>query len=96
MVRFGSSLAPRVPIRKSKQLWHLSLGGERVDFRGQLFSSGDFQPHGFCYPWNSRLVWLHLVSDGLIALAYCEIKTDVPVTFATGYSADIAALQRAQ
>jgi PAS domain S-box-containing protein len=38
-----------------------------------LFSSGGFQPHGFCYQWNSGLVLLHVVSDLLIALAYFAI-----------------------
>jgi len=47
-----------------------------LDFLRQLFGSGDFQPHGFCYLWNARLVWLHAVSDLLIALAYLTI----PVT----------------
>jgi PAS domain S-box-containing protein len=35
----------------------------------QLFSS-DFMPHGFCYMWDPRIVWLHVISDGLIALSY--------------------------
>jgi two-component system, NtrC family, sensor kinase len=35
----------------------------------QLFSS-DFMPHGFCYLWNPRIVWLHVISDGLITLSY--------------------------
>jgi len=35
----------------------------------QLLSS-DFMPHGFCYLWNPRIVWLHVISDGLIALSY--------------------------
>lgn len=30
-------------------------------------------PHGHCYLWNSELVSLHAVSDGLIALAYFSI-----------------------
>ncbi len=30
-------------------------------------------PHGYCYLWNTRLVWLHVLSDGLIALAYLAI-----------------------
>lgn len=47
-----------------------------MDFLRQLFSSGDFRPHGYCYLWNSGLVWLHLISDSLIALAYFTI----PVT----------------
>jgi PAS domain S-box-containing protein len=41
----------------------------------KLFSS-DFMPHGYCYLWKPGLVWLHVVSDALIALAYFSI----PVT----------------
>src|ERR1700737_3878864 len=44
-----------------------------MDFFRQLFLSGDFQPHGFCYRWNSGLVWLNILSDVLIALAYFTI-----------------------
>ena len=44
-----------------------------MDFFRQLFLSGDFQPHGFCYRWNSGLVWLNVLSDALIALAYFTI-----------------------
>ncbi|HZW80362.1 MAG TPA: PAS domain S-box protein, partial [Candidatus Deferrimicrobiaceae bacterium] len=38
-----------------------------------LLSPNDFMPHGYCYLWNARLVWLHVVSDSLIALAYFSI-----------------------
>jgi hypothetical protein len=38
-----------------------------------LFPSGDFMPHGFCYLWNPGLVWLHLVSDSLIAATYLSL-----------------------
>jgi hypothetical protein len=34
-----------------------------------LFGSAGFQPHGYCYQWNSGLVWLNVLSDALIALA---------------------------
>jgi PAS domain S-box-containing protein len=27
-------------------------------------------PHGFCFLWNPGLLWLHVISDSLIALAY--------------------------
>src|SRR5271168_3252918 len=27
-------------------------------------------PHGFCFLWNPQLLWLHVVSDSLIALSY--------------------------
>ena len=40
-----------------------------ADFLGKLFTS-DFLPHGVCYRWQSDVVWLHVVSDLLIALAY--------------------------
>jgi PAS domain S-box-containing protein len=39
----------------------------------QLPGSGDFSPHGFCYLWNPGLMWLHIVSDVAIALAYFTI-----------------------
>jgi PAS domain S-box-containing protein len=36
----------------------------------QQLSSPDFMPHGFCYLWNPRILWLHVISDGLIAFSY--------------------------
>jgi PAS domain S-box-containing protein len=47
-----------------------------MELLGRLFSSGGFTPHGFCYLWNPGLVWLHVVSDTLIAASYLSI----PVT----------------
>ena len=44
-----------------------------MDLLKRLFASNDFMPHGYCYMWNQRLVWLHVVSDVLIALAYLSI-----------------------
>jgi signal transduction histidine kinase len=44
-----------------------------MEFFRNLLSSSDFMPHGFCYMWKPGLVWLHVVSDGLIALAYFSI-----------------------
>jgi PAS domain S-box-containing protein len=29
-----------------------------------------FMPHGYCYLWDPRMVWLHVISDGLITLSY--------------------------
>ena len=39
------------------------------EFLVKLFSS-DFMPHGYCYLWNPGLIWLHALSDGLIAVSY--------------------------
>ena len=38
-----------------------------------FFSSGSFIPHGHCYLWHTPLVWLHVASDSIIALAYFSI-----------------------
>lgn len=44
-----------------------------MDFLRGFFQSGEFQPHGFCYQWNTGLVWLNVISDALIAVAYFTI-----------------------
>jgi signal transduction histidine kinase len=38
-----------------------------------LLSAQGFIPHGHCYLWKPGLIWLHILSDGLIALAYFSI-----------------------
>lgn len=43
-----------------------------LEFFRKLFSS-DFMPHGHCYFWRPEIVWLHVISDGLIALSYVMI-----------------------
>ncbi len=40
-----------------------------MEFFRQLLSP-DFMPHGFCYLWDPRILWLHVISDGLITLSY--------------------------
>ncbi len=40
-----------------------------LDFIRNLFQS-DFMPHGGCYFWRPDVLWLHAISDGLIALSY--------------------------
>jgi PAS domain S-box-containing protein len=32
--------------------------------------SADFMPHGYCYLWDPHIVWLNVISDGLITLSY--------------------------
>src|ERR1700730_10667503 len=41
-------------------------------FFEHLFSS-DFMAHGYCYLWRPEIVWLHAISDSLIALSYFVI-----------------------
>src|SRR6266849_1086663 len=40
-----------------------------VEIFKQLLSSA-LTPHGFCYLWDPRIVWLHVISDALITLSY--------------------------
>ncbi|MEH2402424.1 ATP-binding protein [Nostoc sp.] len=42
-------------------------------FFNYLFQSNGFIPHGHCYLWQTGLVWLHIISDATIALAYYSI-----------------------
>src|ERR1700730_2001932 len=39
----------------------------------RFFSQGDFMPHGMCYLWQPGVLWLNVVSDALIVLAYFSI-----------------------
>ena len=39
----------------------------------RLFSSNTFMPHGMCFNWQPEMIWLHVVSDAAIALAYYSI-----------------------
>ena len=44
-----------------------------MEFLRRLFSSDGYMPHGHCYMWQPGLVWLHVISDALTALAYTSI-----------------------
>jgi signal transduction histidine kinase/ActR/RegA family two-component response regulator len=39
----------------------------------RLFSQADFMPHGMCYLWQPGVLWLNVVADSLITLAYFSI-----------------------
>jgi diguanylate cyclase (GGDEF)-like protein/PAS domain S-box-containing protein len=42
-------------------------------FNDLLASTGNFMPHGACYLWLPSILWLHVISDTVIALAYYSI-----------------------
>ncbi|MBI3447511.1 MAG: response regulator [Acidobacteria bacterium] len=42
------------------------------EFLRNIFNA-DFVPHGHCYFWQPSIVWLHVLSDSLIALSYYSI-----------------------
>jgi two-component system, sensor histidine kinase and response regulator len=46
-----------------------------LEFIRNLLSPSQYIPHGHCYLWQTPLVGLHVISDGLIAVAYFSIPT---------------------
>jgi len=42
-------------------------------FFARLLDSSMFSPHGICLLWEPELIWLHVGSDALIAMAYFSI-----------------------
>jgi PAS domain S-box-containing protein len=43
-------------------------------FLRRFLSTDGFMPHGMCYQWQPAVLSLHVVSDGLISLAYLAIS----------------------
>ena len=39
--------------------------------------SEDLVPHGYCFSWRAELIWLHAISDIVIALAYFAIPITI-------------------
>lgn len=44
-----------------------------IAFLQNLLDSANLAPHGICLLWRPELIWLHVVSDSLIAMAYFSI-----------------------
>ncbi len=38
-----------------------------------FFNYSNFMPHGHCYFWKPEILWLHVLSDLIIAIAYFSI-----------------------
>ena len=43
------------------------------DLLSQLFSDRGFMPHGMCFQWRPEILWLHVISDLIVAIAYFSI-----------------------
>ena len=50
-----------------------------IEFFSNLFSSNGFMPHGHCLIWQPEVLWLHVVSDIIVAMAYFSI----PISLST-------------
>jgi PAS domain S-box-containing protein len=49
-------------------VWLAAIAGRNLSG-----GSSDFMPHGYCYLWDPRILWLNVISDGLITIAYYTI-----------------------
>src|ERR1035438_5530648 len=48
-------------------------GYRMVEFLSNILSTSPFMPHGMCFMWEPGVLWLHVISDLLIAAAYYAI-----------------------
>jgi hypothetical protein len=55
------------------EAYDLNSSLDFFSFFKRLFVSGDFMPHGHCYFWRGDVLWLNVLSDAVIALAYYSI-----------------------
>ena len=44
-----------------------------IEFLSHLLAAEPFMPHGMCFLWDPVVLWLHVISDSLIAAAYYAI-----------------------
>jgi hypothetical protein len=45
----------------------------------EVFSERFFMPHGHCYLWTPSLVWIQVLSNGLIGISYVVISAMLAV-----------------
>jgi signal transduction histidine kinase/CheY-like chemotaxis protein len=66
----------------SKHCQHQSAGVRGMSFLQRLidlYKSDSLAPHGICLLWEPTLIWLHVVSDSLVAIAYFSIPIALAV-----------------
>ena len=53
---------------------YAAIGGSTFMLKlAAFFDTDALAPHGVCLLWRPELLWLHVVSDALIGLAYWSI-----------------------
>lgn len=48
-----------------------------MDSLDAIWSAQGFMPHGHCYHWTPDILWMHVGSDSLVALAYFSIPASL-------------------
>lgn len=44
-----------------------------LDFIANVLSQNGFMPHGMCFQWRPDILWMHVLADLVVALAYFSI-----------------------
>lgn len=50
-----------------------AMGLVMLDHLGAALADAGFMPHGMCYLWQPEILWLHVISDAVIAASYYSI-----------------------
>ena len=50
-----------------------------IDFLTNILSQNGFMPHGMCFQWQPEILWMHVIADLIIALAYFSIPTALAI-----------------
>jgi PAS domain S-box-containing protein len=48
-----------------------------MEYLLDFLAPDNFMPHGHCYLWTPKLLWLYVISDSLIALSYFSIPVAI-------------------
>ena len=44
-----------------------------IDFLSNILSQNGFMPHGMCFQWQPEILWMHVIADLVVAIAYFSI-----------------------
>lgn len=67
------SLEARAYFSKAEQLRQQAAMKSVMRDLAEMFSQMDFIPYGYCYSWNSSLIWTHALADALIGISFVSI-----------------------
>lgn len=48
-----------------------------IEFIEKIFDAQNYMPHGYCLLWQPELVWMHILGDITITLAYFSIPLTI-------------------
>lgn len=50
---------------------------QSMGFLETLLNTERYMPHGYCFLWQQELLWMHIISDLVIAVAYFSIPVTI-------------------